>query len=93
MSEGSAPIENVHHAATLYHRGIICPAEMWNRITDPLTTQTAVTILDGLPVNLQDTLRRAYAERPWSLRTGELDNDVRREVERWRMQDGPSSVK
>lgn len=65
------------------HQGIICPAEMWHQVADRLTTRNVATVLDGLPVDLQHVLRRAYAERPWSLRSDARDNEVRLEVERW----------
>ena len=89
MAEVHDRIEAIRRSATLYDQGIFCPAELWNRITDRLTVNSAATILNGLPTNLQDVLRRAYHDRPWSLRPDECDNDLRQEIERWCKRDEP----
>jgi hypothetical protein len=81
VDSGDAKI--IGRVATLYYRGIICPAEMWNQITDRVTTRDAVTILDEMPLDIQEILRSAYRDRPLSLCLDTHDDDARREIERW----------
>ena len=89
MAQVHDPIEAIRRSATLDDRGIFCPAELWNQITDRLMVNSAATILNGLPTNLQDVLRRAYHDRPWSLRPHGCDNDLRQEVEHWCKREEP----
>jgi hypothetical protein len=83
MADAHELIEPVGRTVTQYRHGIFCPAEMWLQVAGRLTTRNVATILDGLPVDLQVVLRGAYAERPWSLRSGARDHEVRLEVARW----------
>jgi hypothetical protein len=83
MADAHELIEAIGRNVTQYRQGIFCPDEMWLQVADRLTTRNVATILDGLPVELQDVLRRAYAERSWSLRSDARDHEVCLEVERW----------
>ena len=64
MGPQRAPRENVAHLVGLYHRGIICPTEMWLSLTRALTPATATGVLDSLPPDAKEQLRTVYRERP-----------------------------
>ena len=54
----------VCHAALLYYRGVICPAEMWFQVVRVLTPESAAGILDSLPAETQRQLRAVFEDRP-----------------------------
>jgi hypothetical protein len=82
MTDGPA-LQGIARAATLYRRGIFCPAVLWGQVTDRLAVDGAGRFLDAPPPDLQLVLREAYRDRPHSLRTGDYDESVCREVEDW----------
>ena len=89
--EGSGPMADdealrlLARSATLYRRGIFCPAELWWQITDRLREGDVERLLDELPADLRDVLRGAYRDRPLSFQTGagEGGDDVHARVEAW----------
>ena len=83
MSVLDHSLSAVWQAALIYQRGIICPAVLWEYVTDALTLEIAASVLDDLPSDLQAMLCKAYAERPWSLRPKVGDSEVRKAVEQW----------
>jgi hypothetical protein len=64
MGPQRAPREEVAHMVGLYHRGIICPTEMWVSITRALTPANTTGVLDSLPPDAKEQLRAVYLERP-----------------------------
>lgn len=73
----------VSRAVDFYERGIISLALLWNQLVDVLNLRDFRPVLDSLPTAQQVTLRKAYAERPLSLRSEGRDDAVRQEIERW----------
>jgi hypothetical protein len=63
-------IRGITRSAIHYSRGLFCPAELWWQVLERLTAEGARTVLEGLPGEAQEVLRRAYRERPWSLQSG-----------------------
>ena len=61
------PSELVVSAATLYHRGIICPAESWHLINDAIVDMDVRALLNALPNDDQELVRSIHCERPLSL--------------------------
>ena len=64
MGSELEPPDAVRHAVRLYHRGIICPAEMWFQVAGVLTPASAAGILDSLPAETRQQLRAVFADRP-----------------------------
>ena len=58
------PTAFVQHAIDVYHRGYVCPAEMWFQIASVLTPQSATAALEALPPDAQEQLRSVFADRP-----------------------------
>ena len=85
MAESHDPKKIIGRVAALCHRKIICQAEMWNQIVAQVTMQDAVTILDEMPLDVQEIIRSVYRERPFSLSPDAQDHDYDacREIERW----------
>ncbi len=82
MIDGNA-IRGLARSATLYSRGVFCPAVLWEAVSGRLSVGNAGQLLSELSPELQEVLREAYRERPWSLRYGIVDSEVRHEVEAW----------
>ncbi|MEM7313841.1 MAG: hypothetical protein AAF497_11885 [Planctomycetota bacterium] len=60
--------EAVVHAATLFHRGVICPSEAWRAIYDATDATDVVAILDGLGDVGRSLVSGIHRERPKSLK-------------------------
>jgi hypothetical protein len=82
MPDGDV-IRGLARSAANYRRGLFCPAELWAQVADLLAGHVAARLLGELPPELQDVLRGAYRDRPWSLRSGAGEDEVARDVERW----------
>jgi hypothetical protein len=75
--------ESVAHAASLYRRGITCPAEMWRVLFDSLPDEKMADFLDGLPGDAQIVLREAFSERPESLQGVSRQHPGKAAVQQW----------
>ncbi len=80
------PIEKVVHAANLYHRGVICPAESWREINRATTGLDLRTLLDALSANDQELLRSMHRERPLSLESLAEENSQFATLLKWCVQ-------
>ena len=64
MVHERTPPEQVAHLVRLFHRGIICPSEMWRQIADTLRPDNVTDILDSLPDETKEQLLVAWIDRP-----------------------------
>lgn len=68
--------ESICHANGLYHRGIYCPAALWEQVVHAQTPESADEVLDSLPVETQRQLRAVYDNRPSLPRDAEFADAV-----------------
>jgi len=73
-------IRPIWQAAAMYRSGLSSPADVWNVTVACLTPESAFKILNGLPQDVQSTLRESFTPNG-VLRS---DQTLYREVERWR---------
>lgn len=64
MTQPREPREQVSHLIRLFHRGIICPSEMWRQIAWALTSATATEVLESLSAEVKEQLQMVWLERP-----------------------------
>ena len=64
MTQPREPREQVNHLIRLYHRGVICPSEMWRQIAWALTSATAADVLESLPAEVKEQLQVVWLDRP-----------------------------
>ena len=62
-----SPKESVLHFAKLFHRGVICPTETWNKIFEETENSDVVAVLNSLDPEEQMLIRGIHRERPNSL--------------------------
>jgi hypothetical protein len=67
MDVQTQTIEAIQRFVRVYDRGIICPAELWFKLTMSTTEDNALVTLNSLPVETQNRLREIYLDRPASL--------------------------
>jgi hypothetical protein len=76
-------VDRVAHIATLYRRGVICPAEHWRMLADRIAGRDAKALLSALPPDLQGMLRDCYRERALSLQSLASGDALFQEIETW----------
>ena len=91
MGQTRQPRDHVSHVVKLYHRGIICPSEMWLSLAEALSPATATVVLESLPEDVKVQLRAvylgcppaAYIEPPFPVSEDEAFRAVCVQVVRW----------
>lgn len=60
--------ENVLRIISLYHRGIVCPAEAWNQIADAIDSASKAELEATIPADTVALIEQCKSERPLSFK-------------------------
>jgi hypothetical protein len=83
MSALNEVSETLRSAVDYYQRGILSLALLWDQLAETLAPFGSAAQLNCLAPAQQMVLRRAYGQRPLSLRMPGRDSALRQQIERW----------